>query len=64
MRRHELQMRSSGSFIRCLKRETDLPPKFRTPIEVPMKLSKEQQELAQINSEIETILAESLRRGD
>lgn len=41
--RHELELqlrlRGSGSFIRRLKRETDLPPKFRTPIEMPMRLS-------------------------
>lgn len=38
----QLRLRGSGSFIRRLKRDTDLPPKFRTPIEMPFKLSKEE----------------------
>lgn len=37
----QLRLRGSGSFIRRMKRDTDLPPKFRTPIEMPFKLSKE-----------------------
>jgi len=41
----QLRMRGSGSFIRRLKRDTDLPPKFRTPLEIPVRLSKEDKEL-------------------
>lgn len=41
----QLRLRGSGSFIRRLKRDTDLPPKFRTPIEMPFKLSKEELQL-------------------
>jgi len=41
----QLRMRGSGSFIRRLKRDTDLPPKFRTPLEIAVKLSKEDKEL-------------------
>lgn len=35
----QMRMRGSGSFIRRLKRDTELPPKFRTPIPMPYKLS-------------------------
>jgi SNF2 family DNA or RNA helicase len=41
----QLRMRGSGSFIRRLKRDTDLPPKFRTPLEIPVRLSKEDKAL-------------------
>jgi hypothetical protein len=41
----QLRMRGSGSFIRRLKRDTDLPPKFRTPLEIPVRLSKQDKEL-------------------
>lgn len=47
IRELELQMRlrGSGSFVRRLKRDTNLPPKFRTPIEMPFRLSKEDLEI-------------------
>lgn len=47
MRETELQlrMRGSGSFIRRLKRDTDLPPKFRTPLEIRVRLSREDKAL-------------------
>lgn len=47
MRETELQLRlrGSGSFIRRLKRDTDLPPKFRTPLEIPARLTKEDKAL-------------------
>ena len=41
----QMRMRGSGSFVRRLKRDTDLPPKMRTPIEMPFRLSKEDQDL-------------------
>ena len=41
----QLRLRGSGSFIRRLKRDTDLPPKFRTPLEMPVRLSKEDKAL-------------------
>lgn len=41
----QLRLRGSGSFIRRLKRDTDLPPKFRTPLEIPVRLSKEEKAL-------------------
>ncbi|WP_411839609.1 DEAD/DEAH box helicase [Paracoccus sp. ME4] len=46
MRELELQMRlrGSGSFIRRMKRDTDMPPKLRSPIEMPFRLLKEDQE--------------------
>lgn len=47
VRELELQMRlrGTGSFVRRLKRDTDLPQKWRTPIEMPFRLSKEDQEI-------------------
>ncbi|MFG6080355.1 DEAD/DEAH box helicase [Paracoccus litorisediminis] len=46
IREEELQMRmrGSGSFVRRMKRDTDLPPKFRTPIPLPYTLTREDQE--------------------
>ncbi|MBW3243399.1 hypothetical protein KUV57_12065 [Epibacterium sp. DP7N7-1] len=41
----QMRMRGTGSFVRRLKRDTDLPPKMRTPIEMPFRLSQEDQEL-------------------
>lgn len=42
----QLRLRGSGSFVRRLKRDTpDLPPKFRTPLEIPVRLSKEEKDL-------------------
>lgn len=56
----QLRMRGSGSFVRRMKRDTDLPPKFRTPIELPFKLSKADRDaLAEIDADIEA-LAERL----
>jgi SNF2 family DNA or RNA helicase len=37
----QLRLRGSGSFVWRLKRDTDLPPKFWTPLEIPARLSKE-----------------------
>lgn len=41
----QLRLRGSGSFVRRLKRDTDLPPKFRTPLDVPVRLSKQEKEM-------------------
>jgi SNF2 family DNA or RNA helicase len=41
----QLRLRGSGSFVRRLKRDTDLPPKFRTPLDVPVRLSKQDKEM-------------------
>lgn len=62
IRELELQMRlrGSGSFIRRMKRDTDLPPKFRTPIPIPYKLSKEDIEmLKSAETQLEQILAKA-----
>lgn len=55
IRELELQMRlrGSGSFIRRMKRDTDMPPKMRTPIEMPLRLTKEDREiLAQAEADL------------
>ena len=55
IRELELQMRlrGSGSFTRRLKRDTDMPPKMRTPIEMPLRLTKEDREiLAQAEADL------------
>jgi SWI/SNF-related matrix-associated actin-dependent regulator 1 of chromatin subfamily A len=40
-----LRLRGSGSFVRRMKRDNpDLPPKFRTPLDIPVRLSKEEKE--------------------
>lgn len=40
-----LRLRGSGSFVRRMKRDNpDLPPKFRTPLDVPVRLSKDEKE--------------------
>ena len=47
VRETELQfrLRGSGSFIRRMKRDNpDLPPKFRTPLELPVNLSRSEKE--------------------
>lgn len=52
----QMRMRGSGSFMRRMKRDTDLPPKFRTPLELPFRFTEEdRQALAQIDADIETI---------
>ncbi len=52
----QLRMRGSGSFIRRMKRDTDLPPKFRTPIELPFRFSEaDRKALAEIDADIEAI---------
>ena len=55
----QLRLRGSGSFIRRLKRDTDLPPKFRTPLEIPVRLSKEDKALLR---EAEADLEQLVRR--
>ncbi|MCW3782982.1 DEAD/DEAH box helicase [Defluviimonas salinarum] len=65
----QLRLRGSGSFIRRLKRDTDLPPKFRTPIEMPFRLSKEDLEiLKQAEADLEEIHTRisggTIRRGE
>lgn len=58
MRELELQwrLRGSGGFIRRLKRDTDLPPKFRSPIEMPIKLTREVREvLKSVEADIEAL---------
>ena len=38
-----MRLRGSGSFVRRLKRDNpDLPPKFRTPLEIPVRLSADE----------------------
>lgn len=40
-----LRLRGSGSFVRRMKRDNfDLPPKFRTPLDIPVRLSKDEKE--------------------
>ncbi|MCE6959247.1 DEAD/DEAH box helicase [Cereibacter sphaeroides] len=60
----QLRLRGSGSFIRRLKRDTDLPPKFRTPIEMPFKLTKEELAvLRQAEADLDEI-QQRLHRGE
>lgn len=56
----QMRMRGSGSFIRRLKRDTDLPPKFRTPLPMPYKLSKEDVDMLR---SVETELADLIARA-
>lgn len=59
----QMRMRGSGSFVRRLKRDTDLPPKFRTPIELPFRLSAEDRKaLAEVDADIEA-LAQKVAAG-
>lgn len=52
----QLRMRGSGSFIRRMKKDTDLPPKFRTAFELPFRFTEEDRKaLAQIDADIEQI---------
>lgn len=52
----QLRLRGSGSFIRRLKRDTDLPPKFRTPLDVPVRLSKQDKDmLREAEADLESI---------
>jgi hypothetical protein len=61
----QLRLRGSGSFVRRLKRDTpDLPPKFRTPLEMPVRLSKEEKDqLRQAEADLENIIARVGRAG-
>ena len=65
MREKELQMRlrGSGCFVRRMKRDAKdlgLPPKFRTPLEMPIKLSKEQQkQLTEIEVDFAALVEEA-----
>lgn len=56
----QMRMRGSGSFIRRLKRDTDLPPKFRTPLPMPYRLSKEDIDMLR---SVETELADLMQRA-
>lgn len=65
----QLRMRGSGSFIRRLKRDTDLPPKFRTPLEIPVRLSKEDKALlreaeADLNALMTRVSGTDMRVGE
>lgn len=65
----QLRLRGSGSFIRRLKRDTDLPPKFRTPLEIPARLTKEDKALLrEAEADLEAIVAQvsrtEMRVGD
>jgi SNF2 family DNA or RNA helicase len=40
----QMRLRGSGSFIRRMKRDTDMPPKLRSPIEMPFSLMEEDRE--------------------
>lgn len=52
----QLRLRGSGSFIRRMKRDTDMPPKFRTPLELPFRFSEADcKALADIDADIEAI---------
>ncbi|WP_375263944.1 DEAD/DEAH box helicase [Palleronia sp.] len=65
MREKELQLRlrGSGCFVRRMKRDAKdlgLPPKFRTPLEMPIKLSKEQQkQLTEIEVDFAALVEEA-----
>jgi len=54
----QLRLRGSGSFIRRMKRDNpDLPPKFRTPLEIPVKLSKaEKEELRSVEFDLAALM--------
>lgn len=53
----QLRLRGSGSFIRRLKRDLDLPPKFRTPLELPFRLSREEKEaLRDIETDMQDLI--------
>jgi hypothetical protein len=42
----QLRLRGSGSFVRRMKRDNpDLPPKFRSQLDIPVRLNKEEKEL-------------------
>ncbi len=53
-----LRLRGSGSFIRRMKRDNpDLPPKFRTPLEIPVRLSKaEKEELRSVEFDLAALM--------
>lgn len=54
----QLGLRGSGSFIRRLKRDTDLPPKFRTPLEIAVRLTKEEKALLrEAEADLEILMA-------
>ena len=54
----QLRLRGSGSFMRRMKRDNpDLPPKFRTSLEIPVKLSTdEKQALRDVEFNIQEML--------
>ena len=61
MRETELQLRlrGSGSFIRRLKRDTDLPPKFRTPLDIPVRLTREDKALLrEAEADLQSLVAQ------
>ncbi|MFX4300211.1 SNF2-related protein [Pseudosulfitobacter pseudonitzschiae] len=66
----QLRLRGSGSFVRRMKRDNpDLPPKFRTPLEMPVRLSKYEKELlrdaeADLDMLMERVAASAIRRGE
>ena len=61
----QLRMRGSGSFIRRMKRDTDLPPKFRTPLELPFRFTEaDRRALAEIDADVEALaLRVAIRDG-
>lgn len=66
----QLRLRGSGSFVRRMKRDNpDLPPKFRTPLELPVRLSKHEKELlrtaeADLDALMERVAASEIKKGD
>jgi len=56
-----LRLRGSGSFVRRMKRDNpDLPPKFRTPLDIPVRLSKEEKEaLRSVEFDLQEMLAKT-----
>lgn len=66
----QLRLRGSGSFVRRMKRDNpDLPPKFRTPLEMPVRLSKYEKDLlreteADLGALMERVATAAIRAGD
>lgn len=62
----QLRLRGSGSFMRRMKRDNpDLPPKFRTPLQVPVKLSRDELEsLRSVEFDLNEMLAKTRKGGD
>ncbi len=60
----QMRLRGSGSFVRRMKRDTDMPEKFRTPIPLPYRLSREDIDaLKAIDADIDEIRERTMPRG-